>query len=350
MSKIKVIHYINQFFAGIGGEEKADHKPEIRVGHVGPGMALAAEFKDEAEIVATVICGDSYFNENLEEAQATILELLEPYKDADLFIAGPAFNAGRYGAAAGAVTKLVQEELNIPAVTAMYIENPGADMYKKDVYIVETGNSAATMKKAIPALAKLALKIARGEEIGKGSEEGYLERGIRVNQFVEKRGSERAVDMLVQKIKGEEFVTEYPMPVFDNVDPQPAIKDMSKARIALVTSGGIVPFGNPDRVESSSASKYGSYDISDVMDLTEGKYETAHGGHDPVAANKDADRVVPLDVLRDMEKEGKIGSLHPYFYSTTGNGTSVANSKAYAAEIAEKLKADGVDAVILTST
>ena len=350
MSKLKVIHYINQFFAGIGGEEKADHKPEIKEGFVGPGMALAKEFGDEAEIVATVICGDTYFNENQDEAEAKILELIEPYKDADLFIAGPAFNAGRYGVAAAAVTKLIQEKLDIPAVTAMYVENPGADMYKQDVYIVETGNSAATMRKAIPALAKLALKLAKGEEVGAGSEEGYLERGIRKNEFLEKRGSERAVDMLVSKLKGEEFKTELPMPSFDNVDPQPAIKDMSKAKLALVTSGGIVPFGDPDRIESSSASKYGSYNISTVDDLVEGEFETAHGGHDPMAANQDADRVVPLDVLRDMEKEGKIGSLHGYFYSTTGNGTSVNNSKAYAAEIAEKLKADGVDGVILTST
>ncbi|MCD5410636.1 MAG: glycine/betaine/sarcosine/D-proline family reductase selenoprotein B, partial [Clostridiales bacterium] len=40
MSKKRVIHYINQFFAGIGGEEKADIKPEIREGFVGPGMAF----------------------------------------------------------------------------------------------------------------------------------------------------------------------------------------------------------------------------------------------------------------------------------------------------------------------
>ncbi len=28
MSKIRVVHYINNFFAGIGGEEKADIPPE----------------------------------------------------------------------------------------------------------------------------------------------------------------------------------------------------------------------------------------------------------------------------------------------------------------------------------
>ena len=61
----KVVHYINQFFAGIGGEEKADIAPEVREGVVGPGMALKNAFKGEAEIVATIICGDSYFAENM---------------------------------------------------------------------------------------------------------------------------------------------------------------------------------------------------------------------------------------------------------------------------------------------
>jgi len=57
-----------------------------------------------------------------------------------------------------------------------------------------------------------------------------------------------------------------------------------------------------------------------------------------------------VDVLRDLENEGVIGELHRYFYTTTGNGTSVANSKKFAATIAEELIKDGVQAVVLTST
>ncbi len=349
MGKIKVVHYINQFFAGIGGEEKADYKPEVREGVVGPGMALSAGFKDEAEIVATVICGDSYFGENMEEATAEVLKMVKEY-DPDLFIAGPAFNAGRYGVACGTITDAVQKELGIPVMTGMYIENPGADMFKKSVYIVSTRNSAAGMRKAIKAMVPLALKLGKGEEIGTPEEEGYIPRGIRKNYFAEKRGSERAVDMLLKKLKGEEFVTEFPMPDFDRVEPNPAIKDITKAKIAIVTSGGIVPKGNPDHIESSSASKYGKYDIEGLDDLTSETHETAHGGHDPVYANEDPDRVIPVDTLKEMEKEGKIGELHRYYYSTVGNGTAVASAKAYAAEIGKELVADGVDAVILTST
>jgi len=268
----------------------------------------------------------------------------------DLFIAGPAFNAGRYGVACGTITEAVQNELNIPALTGMYIENPGADMYKKAVYIVETKNSAVGMKDAVAKMVPLAKKLLKGEEIGSPSEEGYIERGIRKNYFTEKRGSQRAVDMLLKKLKGEEFTTEYPMPNFDRVDPNPAVKDLSKAKIALVTSGGTVPKGNPDHIESSSASKYGKYDIDGLNDLTEETHETAHGGYDPVYANEDSDRVLPVDVLRDLEKEGRIGELHRYFYSTVGNGTSVGSSKKFAEEFSKELIADGVDAVILTST
>jgi glycine reductase len=349
MGKLKIVHYINQFFAGIGGEEKADHKPEVREGAVGPGLALQAGFNGEAEIVATVICGDSYFGENIEEAKAEVLEMVKKYSP-DLFIAGPAFNAGRYGVACGTITEAVQNELGVPAITGMYIENPGADMYKKSVYIISTKNSAVGMRDAVPTMVKLAKKLIAKEVIGAPEVEGYIPRGLRKNYFTEKRGSERAVDMLLKKMKGEAFETEYPMPNFDRVAPNPAIKDMSKAKIALVTSGGIVPKGNPDHIESSSASKYGKYDIDGIIDLTVETYATAHGGYDPVYANEDADRVLPVDVLRDLEKEGKIGELHRYFYTTVGNGTAVASSVKFAAEFSKELLADGVDAVILTST
>jgi betaine reductase len=350
MAKLKVVHYINQFFAQIGGEEKADYPAELRVGEiVGPGQALTQQFGEDAEIVATIICGDSYFNENLEKAKADILAMVKEQAP-DVFVAGPAFNAGRYGVACGTIAAAVQEELGIPAVTGMYVENPGADMFKTQVYIVSTKNSAAGMRDAVKKLAPLAVKIGRGEAIGASSEEGYIPNGVRVNFFEKERGSLRAVKMLIKKLNDKPFETEFPMPDFDRVDPNPAVKDMAHAKVALVTSGGIVPKGNPDHIESSSASHYGEYDIAGVMDLTEATYETAHGGYDPVYANEDSDRVLPVDVLRDMEKEGKIGELHHLFYTTTGNGTAVASSKAFAAEFSQKLKNDGVDAVILTST
>ena len=87
-----------------------------------------------------------------------------------------------------------------------------------------------------------------------------------------------------------------------------------------------------------------------LKSLTAETHETAHGGYDPVYANEDADRVLPVDVMREFVKEGKVGSLHEKFYTTVGNGTAVASAVGFAKEYAQKLVADGVDAVILTST
>lgn len=349
MGKLRIVHYVNQFAAGIGGEEQAGYKPELREGVVGSGMAFNAAFGENGEITHTVVCGDSYFNENLEEAKKTVLEMIVSAKP-DLFIAGPAFNAGRYGVACGTICDEVQTKLGIPVITGMFEENPGVEMYASKMYIVKTKGSAAGMRDAIAKMVPLALKLANGEKIGASVEENYHPRGIRVNFFEKERGSQRAVQMLLKKMKGKPFTTEYPMPNFDRVDPCPAVKDITKATVALVTSGGIVPKGNPDRIESSSASKYGCYDIEGVMDLTSETYETAHGGYDPVYANDDADRVLPVDVLREFEKEGKIGKLHRLYYSTVGNGTAVKNAKAFAAEYSQRLLSDGVDVVILTST
>ena len=349
MSKIRIVHYINQFFAQIGGEEMAHVKPEYREGPVGPGLALQAAFGEAAEVVGTVVCGDSYFNENMEQAEAEILEMIKAQKP-DLFIAGPAFNAGRYGVACGAIASAVKKELGIPALTGMYEENPGADMFKAEVYIVATRNSAVGMRDAVKKMSSLALKLARNEKIGASVEDGYLPQGIRVNLFEKERGSKRAVDMLLKKLADKPFTTEYPMPDFDRVVPQPAVKDITKAKIALVTSGGIVPLGNPDHIESSSATKYGRYDLEGVNDLTQEAYATAHGGYDPSYANQDADRVLALDTLREFEKEGKIGSLYRFFFSTVGNGTAVKSAKAFAEDFSKELIKENVQAVILTST
>lgn len=349
MSKLKVVHYINNFFAGIGGEEKADIPPKVIEDIVGPGMALDKALGEDAKVIATVVCGDSYFGENLEKAESELLEMIKQYEP-DLFVAGPAFNAGRYGVACGSIAKAVEEELGIPAITGMYVENPGTDMFKKDVHIIKTANSAADMRNAIPKIAKLGLKLARGEEVGPPEEEGYHVRGIRINYFHEKRGSERGIELLMKKIAGKGCITEYPMPVFDRVEPNPAIKDMSKIKVALVTSGGIVPRGNPDRIESSSATKYGIYEITGMDLLTPDKFMTIHGGYDRAYVLKNPNLVVPLDVMRDLEREGIIGELTNYFVTTTGTGTSVGNAKRFGEEFSKKLVEDGVGAVILTST
>lgn len=344
----RIVHYINQFYGQIGGEEKADLKPLLKEGPVGPGLALGTTIGEDGEIVATIICGDNYFADNQDDALTEILDMMAQYAP-DMVIAGPGFNAGRYGLACGAVCDAAKKRFNIPVVTALYPENPGAEMYHKTVYILETPISAAGMKKVASAMGKFIGKLLRGDEIGFPEEEGYIPQGFRVNFHTEKNGAERGVDMLMKKMRGEPFVTELPMPVFDRVPPAPAVTDLSQIKIALVTSGGIVPKGNPDHIESANASRFGMYDITGIDDLTSDAFMTVHGGYDPVYATEDPDRVLPLDALREIEREGGIGELNNYFYSTVGNTTAVSSAKKFATEIAGDMIRNGIRAAILTS-
>ncbi|MBU5426132.1 glycine/betaine/sarcosine/D-proline family reductase selenoprotein B [Tissierella pigra] len=346
--KFKVLYYVNQFFGQIGGEEEAGMAPVFKKENIGPALGFNGLLGEEGEVVGTLICGDNYFNENKEEALEYIMNVIKE-SNPDIVVAGPAFNAGRYGMACSGVANAVIDELNIPVVTGMYIENPGLDSCRAKAIVVETTDSAAGMRKALPVMANIVKKLMKNEELGLPAEEGYISQGKRLTVLSDKRGSRRAVDMLLARLTDEPFETELPMPVFDKVDPAPAIKDLSKSTIALVTSGGMVPHGNPDRIQSASAQKWGKYDVSGREALT-GEYCTIHGGFDPVYANEIPDRVAPLDMLKEFQKEGVIGNVFEYFYTTTGTGTSVGNSIKFGTEIGKELKEAGVDGVILTST
>ena len=345
----KAIHYINQFFAGIGGEDTADYEPEIREGLIGPALALNSML--DAEVTHTIICGDNFMGSNKDEAVKRILGFLED-KEFDIFVAGPAFQAGRYGVACGTICKAVKEKFNVPVITSMNEENPGVEMFKKDIYIFEGGKSAAKLKEDVKVMSNFGNKILKGEKLGPADEEGYFPRGIRHQVWLdtEKTAAERGVEMLVKKLNNESFKTELPIPKLDRVPIAAPIKDLSKANIALVTTGGIVPIDNPDRIQSASATRWGKYDISNIERLEGGVYKTIHAGFDPAAADADPNVVVPVDSMKEYLKEGRIGKLHKYFYSTVGTGTTQAEASRMGKEIVEELLKDKVDGVIMTST
>ena len=254
----KAIHYINQFFGGIGGEDKADFKPVLKEGVVGPGMALNSLMK-EVQITHTIICGDNYMGSNKEEAIAEIMDLIKGL-DFDFFIAGPAFQAGRYGVACGNICIAVKEKYNIPVVTSMNVENPGVEMFKKELPVFEGGHSAASMKKDAELIAKYIDKIAKNEPLGGAEENGYFPRGVRHQVWLDSKVSaaKRGVDMLVKKLRGEEFKTELPISKKDLIPVATPIKDLKNAKIAILTTGGIVPVDNPDRIQSASATRWGT--------------------------------------------------------------------------------------------
>jgi betaine reductase len=345
---LRIVHYLNQFFAGIGGEAQAGHAVGSRPGPVGPGVLLQQCLGGQAEVVLTVYSGDNRFAERTEETGASLLELIRTARP-DVVVLGPAFNAGRYGTACAVLARRIEAELHVPTVTGMYPENPGFEMCRAVVPVVPCPEHVSAMAQVVPTLARIALKLGR-KELGSPEEEGYAPRGQRRNVFLGRTGAERAIEMLVAKVAGRPYSSEIPVPDFGQITPAPPLADLSRVTVALATTGGVVPLGNPDGIESRRATHWGRYSIAGLTNLDPGKWTCIHGGFDNQYIHETPDRQVPLDILRDLEREGVIGGVHDFFYSTVGAGAPVHRARAFGQEIAEELKKAGVGAVIFTST
>jgi len=349
MSAIRVVHYLNQFFGQIGGEEHAYVLPQVRSGTVGPGRLLQSSLGSTGEVVATVICGDNTFAEHPEETTRQIVQLVREYSP-QVLVAGPAFNAGRYGQACGQVCAIVQAELRIPALTGMYEENPGVALFRDHVLIARTGNSARFMADALSQMAKLVVRLATGEQIARPADEGCFTHGYKQSVTREQTAAQRGIDMLLCKLAGQPYQSEISIPTFDKVELALPPPDLSKALVAVVTDGGLITKGNPEGMPPGFTDRKVALSITGRSRLETATFEVYHKGYDTQFVNTDPNRLVPLDTLRQLEQEGIIGRLFETVYSTAGLGMTLSNARRLGRDIAQQLRQAGVEAVILTST
>jgi glycine reductase len=340
---VTVVHYLNQFFAGLGAEEAAGHEPVRLEGAHGPGRGLAAA---GLTIVETIACGDDFFGEHESEALEILLRWLDELHP-EVLVCGPSFGSGRYGYACGVLAREAGRR-GIPVVAAMTPDSPGVLAAEGAAYIVPTGSNVSSMREALPAMASLAARLASGETIAGPDDEGYLPRGLRINALAERNGAERAIDLLLAKLGGD--VRTEVAPTGDRVAPPPPVVDLASTRLALVTEAGCVPQGNPDRLPTRHSNMWLRYPIADVATMASGAYESVHAGFDTSAGNDDPNRLVPLDAARELERDGDVGVVHDAFYTTSGVDTPVAAAAKFGQEIAAELIEARVGAVILTGT
>lgn len=345
---IRVVHYVNQFFGGIGGEEQANIGVSLTTEPVGASRALQQALGTRGTVIGTLIGGDNYVSEQQEEADAALgthLQQLRP----DLLIAGPAFNAGRYTLACAQVC-LVAQQLGIPAVTGMHPESPGAVSHRPQLVIVPTGGTSADMPQALAAMVRLGLKLAAQEALGPAELEGYLPRGTRKVYDRQRPGYQRAFDMLLAKLHGRPFVTEVPIHAPDRVTPAAPLADLSRATIAMVTTGGLVRKGNPDKQVSANATRFYRHSVAELRSLSGKDWEAYHAGYFNHIVNANPNYILPLNFLRDLEAEGAIGGVCEWIYALPGVSTPVAMSRRMGRDIAEDLKASGATGCLLVAT
>jgi glycine reductase len=352
---IKIAHVVNQFFAGFGGEEKADLPVGVVDGNAGAARALELKLGAEAKIVCTIYVGDNYFHERKGEAIPAILEAVRA-AEPQIVAAGPAFNSGRYGMTCVEVCNAVANELAIPCVTAMHEENPGVDAYREfsnaRLYCLPTAETIAGMNDALTRLAAFAIRLASAEQIGSASKEGYIGRGIRRIEKTNRRGASRALDMLLKKLNDQPFESELPMEVWDDAAAAAPLARVKDSNIAVVTTSGVVPFGNPDKFKTYRNTYWRKYNIAELKELEAGKWEAVHGGYNVAYMNQNPHYGVPLDALRALEAEGAIGAgkLYPAYYVIPGNQGSPTVMRRMGQEIAADLKRDGVEGVLFVAT
>jgi len=348
MPSARVVHYLNQFFGGIGGEDQAHVGVTAKAGAVGPGRALDKALGDGARVEATLIGGDNFVSERDEEASRAIAAELDRLKP-DVLVAGPAFGSGRYGLACALVCKVAQAQ-RVAAITAMHPENPGASSARRGIYIVPTGLSTTSMQAALDALAPLARRLGRGEALGSSEVDGYMPRGARRVHDRGRPGYQRALDMLLDKLHGRPYRSEVPYAAPERVSPAPPIADLSRARIAMITTGGLVRKGNPDKQVSANAARYHRHAVAELESLSPKDWEAYHAGYFNHIVNSNPNYILPLSFLRDLERQGKIGRVHEHIYALPGVSTPVAVSAGHGRSIAEDLKAGGVDGALLVAT
>ena len=345
---LRVVHYLNQFFAGIGGEEKADVGVSVREEPVGPGRALQAALGDAGQIVATIVCGDNHIAEQEAAATAEIRRRLEALRP-DVLVAGPAFGSGRYGLACAAACRAAAAA-GLPAVTGMHPENPAVEPHRQHVVIVPAAESATGMAPAIASLARFAIRLGRGEALGPAETEGYVAQGKRRAWDRGRPGYQRALDMLLDKLRGRPFVSEVPFRAPDRVTPAAPIRDLATARIAMVTTGGLIRKGNPDKQVAANATRFHRHSVKDLEALTPEGWEAYHSGYFNHIVNRNPNYILPLSFLRDLEGKGQIGGVHEWIYALPGVSTPVAMARQLGRAIAEDLRGARVDGVLLVAT
>ena len=139
----------------------------------------------------------------------------------------------------------------------------------------------------------------------------------------------------------------FPCMEHDDSPVTPIRRQLSQAKVALVTSAGLhlrddQPFGRGDsgfRLIPANANG------KDVL--------MSHSsiGYDHVPFYKDVNITFPIDRLKELQERGQVGSLSENHYSFMGAQRDPSKILSDGApEVAQRLLAEGVDAVILTPT
>ncbi|MBI4197857.1 MAG: hypothetical protein HY533_01950 [Chloroflexi bacterium] len=125
-----------------------------------------------------------------------------------------------------------------------------------------------------------------------------------------------------------------------------------QAKVALLTTGGFYIQGQQEPFQTDGPEGLGDWSFRAIpKDTPRQRIGVSHAHYDLSGPREDINCVFPLDVFVELEREGVVGEFAQTTYSFMGYiQRPEALMSETAPEVARRLKGDGVDAVVLTST
>lgn len=161
----KIILILNHVTAGMGSDEQAQLPPGGKKTALGPGETLAPLFKEkQAEIIATLYCGDRYYSSHPEEVKQKFIGFAKKF-GADAVLCGPAMHYPNFGEMAGGLVEAFNKE-GIPAAAAMSVENPAVVEYEQAIPIIKMPKKGGVgLNQSYKNMATIVTQLAKGEEL-----------------------------------------------------------------------------------------------------------------------------------------------------------------------------------------
>jgi glycine reductase len=156
--------------------------------------------------------------------------------------------------------------------------------------------------------------------------------------------------MLIAKLNGQPFQTELPYSAQSEQVAAPPLAALASSKVAIITTAGVVPAGNPDRFFLRGNTFWRKYPIDELERLDSGAWIAVHGGYSTSWMNQNpkpgraARCVASLGKPRCRRPGRALVLFHP------GVGAEFDQASRMGREIAADLKAQGIDAALLVST
>jgi D-proline reductase (dithiol) PrdB len=151
------------------------------------------------------------------------------------------------------------------------------------------------------------------------------------------------------KIKYRIFMEAYQYRQFDWRPGAVLEKPLSQSRIAMVTTAA---FFRPEQAPFDLSIRGGDYSFREIsLDTNLDTLQIAHksDAFDHAGIKRDKNLALPLDRLRELKAEGRIGEVAPRHYSFMGSISAPARLLTITApEVAHRLREERTDGVLLT--